>query len=193
MLVKILVYLVQSIFTLYATAVMLRFILQLVRADFFNPISQAIVKITNPPLKPLRKIIPGFKGLDLASLLLAWLVLFLQVMIIFLIATASIPNPLAALIWSLFGLGGLMLNFYFIALIALVIVSWVAPQSPNPAIMLLYQVTEPICAPFRKLIPPVGGLDLSIILVFLVLGVIRDIVLPAIANSIGLVGGVLIF
>lgn len=160
------IYLIQTFFGLYILVIMLRFMIQAAKADFYNPISQGIVKLTDPILKPLRKIIPGVWGLDLASLILALCVQIITLVLIFLLYKAQLPNPLVLLSWSALGLFSLTLKIYYFSLIGMVIVSWVAPSSNHPAVMLVHQIVDPICAPARKLLPPMGGLDFSIILVF---------------------------
>ncbi len=181
----ILVYLIQILLSLFLLAMLLRFLLQLVRADFYNPISQFLVKVTNPLVLPLRKVIPGYAGVDLASLLLAVLLQLLAIVAILLLSGIGMPSIALLLIWSVLGIVSLLVNIYFFALLAMIILSWVAPGSNHPAIYLLYQITEPIMAPLRKLLPPMGGLDFSPILVFILINIIQ-IVLSHLANSVGL-------
>ena len=182
---EILVYLIQTALTLYLLAMLLRFLLQLARADFYNPISQFLVKVTNPLLLPLRKVIPGYAGLDLASLLLAVLLQALGIVLLLVLFGAGLPGIPLLLLWSALGVIGLLVNIYFFALLGMIILSWVAPGSHNPAILLLYQITEPVMAPFRKALPPMGGLDFSPILVFILINVIQ-IALRHMAAGVGL-------
>lgn len=174
-------FLVQAIITLATFAFLLRFILQAVRADFYNPITQAIVRITDPVLKPARKVIPPISGLDVASLLLTLLLQFALVFVLF-----SGVSPVTAAVLASFRLLMLVLDIYFWALIIIVVISWVAPGSSHPGADLLHQVTEPLLAPFRRLIPPMGGLDFSVMVVFLVLVLIREYLLPGIAFELGI-------
>lgn len=171
-------FLIDTVFGLYILAVLLRFLLQWVRADFYNPISQALVTITNPPLKVLRRFIPGLWGIDFASLVL---LLALSVLKLYLMgwirgATLSFPGVLV------FGIGELLQLMVYIFLVTIfvrIILSWVAPGGYNPAISLLISLTEPIMAPARRLLPAISGLDLSPILVFLFLGLtLRLVVQP---------------
>lgn len=168
--------LINSLASLYLAAIVLRFIFQIVRADFYNPISQFVVKATNPLLMPLRKIIPGVMGFDIASLVLALLFHALIILALGLINGGGILPPLSILLWSAIGIASLVANIYFWGMLIMIIVSWVAPQSNNPALMLLNQIIDPIMSPFRRLIPPMGGLDLSPILAFLSLKVIMVLV-----------------
>ena len=182
---EILGYLIQTALSLYMVAMLLRFLLQLARADFYNPISRFLVKITNPLVIPLRKIIPGVGGLDLASLFLALLLQVLAIVALMLINGLGMPSPLLLLVWSVLGLVGLLVNIYFFALLAMIILSWIAGGSGNPAVALLYQITEPVMAPFRKLLPAMGGLDFSPILLFILINVIQ-IALRHLASGVGL-------
>ena len=182
---EILGYLIQTAISLYMLAMLLRFLLQLVRADFYNPISQFLVKATNPVVVPLRRVIPGVGGLDLASLLLAVVLQLLAIVALMLLNSLPLPNPLVLILWSILGIVGLLVNIYFFALLAMIILSWVAAGSNNPAIYLLHQITEPVMAPFRKLLPPMGGLDFSPILLFILINVIQ-IALRHVAINVGL-------
>jgi YggT family protein len=182
---EILGYLVQTFLSLYLVAMLLRFLLQLVRADFYNPISQFLVKITNPLVIPLRKIVPGFAGMDMASLLLTVLLQLAGIIALLLINGLGLPGILLLLVWSALGVIGLLVNIYFFALLGMIILSWVAPGSNHPAIYLLFQITEPVMAPFRKALPSMGGLDFSPILVFILINIIQ-IALRHMAAGVGL-------
>ncbi len=177
--------LVQTLFSLYLGVVILRLLLQLARADFYNPISQAMVKATNPLLLPLRRVIPPVGKVDTASLVLALIVQMIAMVSILLLFGAGLPNIVTLLGWSVIGCVALTVNIYFFAIIINIILSWVAPGSYHPAAVLLYQLTEPVMQPFRKLIPPMGGIDLSPIMVFLSISVLQ-ILLKSMAQSAGL-------
>lgn len=182
---EIFIYLLQTFLSLYLVAMLLRFLLQLVRADFYNPISQFLVKITNPLVIPLRKIVPGFGGLDVASLLLALLLQLAGIIALLLVNGLGLPNIGLLLVWSVLGVVGLLVNMYFFALLAMIILSWVAAGSRHPAIFLLYQLTEPVMAPVRKMLPAMGGMDFSPILVFILINIIQ-IALRHMAAGVGL-------
>ncbi len=177
--------LVQTLFQLYLLALLLRLILQFSRADFYNPISQFMVKVTSPLLNPLRRIIPGVGGIDMASIVLILLIQMLATTLLVVIQGYSIPNPLSLLIWGALGTIGMVINIYFIAILASIILSWVAPGSYNPIVILLHQLTEPVLKPFRSMLPAMGGLDLSPIFVFLSINVLQ-IILSHIAATVGL-------
>ena len=182
-----LIYIVQTLGSLYLLIVLLRFILQLVRADFYNPLSQFTVKATQPLLKPLRRIIPGFGGLDLASLALAILVQLVLMVLVILIAGA---NPAAVglqlLVWAIIAVTSLFLKIFFFAMIISVILSWVAPGSYNPGAQLVNQICEPLLAPFRRLLPNLGGLDISQIFAFIALNLLDRFVIGNLAMMSGM-------
>ena len=159
--------LVNVIFNLLLLLVLLRFLLQSVRADFYNPISQTVARLTNPFILPLRRVIPGYGGFDVASLILLLLAEMLATLMLGLVQGVGLVHPVLVLMWAPLGIVNLFLSFYFFAILASIILSWVAPGNPSPAAYLLHQLTEPVMAPFRKLLPPMGGLDLSPILVFI--------------------------
>ncbi|MBK8970822.1 MAG: YggT family protein [Hahellaceae bacterium] len=170
---QLLLDLVQIIGSLYITLVLLRFILQVCRADFYNPISQFIVKATNPLLIPLRRVIPSIRGLDSASLVLALLLQIILVLVINQIPLGHLGEIFGqVLAAALIQLLNAVVQLYTWALIIIVIISWVAPGSYHPGAQLLAQITEPLLAPIRRILPPMGGLDLSPMVLMLVLFVI---------------------
>jgi YggT family protein len=183
------VYILQTIGSLYLLIVLLRFILQLVRADFYNPLSQFIVRATHPLLKPLRKIIPSVAGLDLASLVLAIVVQLVLMAVTLLLLGYGLDNPVQLLIWSIIGVTALFLKVFFFALIISVILSWVAQGSQNPTVMLVNQLCEPLLTPIRRILPSMGGLDLSPIVAFLLLNLIDMLVIRNLAVMTGMYKG----
>ncbi|MBG6445460.1 YggT family protein [Pseudomonas aeruginosa] len=181
------IYILQTLGSLYLLIVLLRFILQLVRADFYNPLSQFIVRATKPLLNPLRRIIPGFGGIALASLVLAILIqLVLMILILMLMGYGVGGFIMQLLIWSIIAVTSLFLKVFFFALIISVILSWVAPGSYNPGAQLVNQICEPLLMPFRKLLPNLGGLDLSPIFAFLALKLIDMLVINNLAAMTGM-------
>ncbi len=181
-------FLVRNLMNLFLMIVLLRTMMQIARVDFYNPISQAIVKISNPLLMPLRRVIPGFGGLDLAGIVLAFLVQLIAITLLLKMGGYSLQNPANMVAWAGLGIISLLLNIYLFSVLASIIVSWVAPQSSHPAILLLHQFTEPVLAPFRKLLPALGGLDLSPIFLFLTINVCQ-ILLGHAAMAVNLPGG----
>lgn len=177
--------LIQSLGSLFLLMVLLRLLLQLSRADFYNPVSQMVVKMTNPLLRPLRRLIPSIGGFDTASLVLALLVQTVILATILLLNIGTLPNILLLLVWAVIGCLSLVVKMYFFIILASIILSWVAAGSYHPMILLVHQLTEPVLTPFRKLLPPMGGMDFSPILLFLAINVI-EIVLRHLAGSVGL-------
>ncbi|EQM70515.1 YggT family protein [Pseudomonas solani] len=181
------IYVIQTLGSLYLLIVLLRFILQLVRADFYNPLSQFIVRATKPLLNPLRKVIPGFAGLDVASLVLAILIqLLLMIVTLILMGYGVGGYLLQLLVWALIAVTSLFIKVFFFAMIISVILSWVAPNSYNPGAQLVNQICEPLLAPFRKLLPNLGGLDISPIFAFIALRLIDMLVIGNLAVMTGM-------
>ena len=149
------------LFDLYIAIMLLRFVLQLTRADFYNPLSQFVVRMTQPLLAPLRRIIPGLGGIDWSSLLVAVLLMALKLT---LGAWAALAKPgivLDILRLTLFEMLLLVLQLAFWGVILRAVLSWVDPYSANPIARVLAQLTDPMLKPVRRFIPPIGGLDLS--------------------------------
>ena len=185
------IYILQTLGQLYLMVALLRFVLQLVRADFYNPLSQFTVRATQPLLAPLRRVIPSVAGIDLAGLVLVLGLQFL--LIVAVLSLAGYPAMqllLNILAWTFISVAGLFLKIFFFALIISVILSWVAPGSQNPGAQLTYQICEPMMAPIRKIMPDLGGIDLSPIFVFLAINLLERFVLGSLAASTGLVGPV---
>jgi YggT family protein len=182
---------INTLFDLYVLLVLLRFLLQFLRADFYNPVSQFVVRVTTPPLKPLRKVIPGVGGQDIAALVLALLVLLVKYLLIRSLGMGAIDiaNVLAPV--GAVGPGGLVIiacaeifasfiNIFLFAIIIQVILSWVSPGGYNPAVALIHSVAQPVMRPIQKFIPPLGGLDLSPIFATLGLMVVKMLLVPPI-------------
>lgn len=182
---EILGYLLQTAISLYLLAVLLRFLLALVRADFYNPISQFLVRATDPAVLPTRRLLPVVGRVDTAALGIALVLQFLAIVLMLALNGVGLPGVLLVLAWAAVGVVGLLVKIYFFALIAMIVLSWVAAGSHHPGIHLLYQITEPVMAPVRGLLPPMGGLDFSPILVFVLINVVQ-IMLRHIAAGIGL-------
>ncbi|MGB5468685.1 MAG: YggT family protein, partial [Sedimenticolaceae bacterium] len=161
----------------------LRFLLQLVRADFYNPLSQFIVRATKPLLNPLRRVIPGVSGMDIAALVLAWLVLTLEQLAILGLAGVGL-QPLAAALLAIPELISLIINIFLFAILIQVIISWINPGSYNPAISLIHSLTEPMLGSVRRRMPEIGGLDLSPMVVMVGLVVLEMLIVPPLKDLI---------
>lgn len=162
------VFLIQTVFGFYILAVMLRFLLQCVRADFYNPLVQFLVRITNPLLLPLRRFVPGYRGLDLASVVLAFALQLLEVLLVTALFGRS-PDIGGVLLVTVMELLKLLINIYLWGVIIQAVLSWINPDPRHPAARVLAQLTAPLLRPARRLLPPVSGVDLSPVLVVVAL------------------------
>lgn len=170
-------FLISTLFSLYILAVMLRFILGAVRADFYNPVSQFLVRITNPLLVPMRRVIPSFRQYDTSALLLMLLLQIISLVIVFLLRGISVPF-ITLLLAAIGELIVLAFNVFIFAIVIQVIISWINPGTYNPVNALLYSITRPVMGPIQRLIPPVSGLDLSPLVALIGLQILKMLVLP---------------
>lgn len=165
-------FLIETLFGLYILIVMLRFLLQLAKADFYNDVSQFTVKLTNPLLRPLRRLIPGLWGLDLAALVLMWVLKIIELLLLGANFNAGL------LLFAAVQLISLAIYVFIFVIIIQVILSWLSLLgsqpflNSHPLVRLLYQLSEPVLRPIRRFLPPISGLDLSpmvamILLIFL--------------------------
>lgn len=170
-------FVIGTLFSLYVLVLMLRFLLAWMRADFYNPVSQFLVKVTNPLLVPLRRIVPPLGGIDMASVVLMLAVQMTGIALILLLRGADLT--LQALIFlSLARLVDLAFSVFIYGIIIQAILSWVNPGAYNPAVSLLHTLTAPVLRPARRLIPPIGGVDLSPLAVIIVLVVLQMLIVP---------------
>ena len=183
---QVVVLVVNTLGGLFILALLLRFLLQASRADFYNPVSQALVKMTAPILNPLRKVIPAWRNFDIAALLVSLIISTLASALMIYAAGYILPGIGDLLSWSFLGLLSFILNIYFWGLLVSIIASWVAPYSGNPALFLIQQLLEPIQSLFRKVIPPMGGLDFSPIFIFLAIQVVEILVVGTLRQGLGL-------
>ena len=180
MVANILHLIVYSLMSLFLVIVVLRFLLQLVRADFYNPVSQAIVKVTMPLLKPLRKVIPGVLGIDMASVVLILLVQLLASVILCLIVGVSglIANPFLLIAWGFVGALTIISSIFFWCMIISIIGSFIAPFSHHPLLVLANQIINPLSAPIRKVLPRLGVvIDISPIIILLGLKIVDMLII----------------
>jgi len=182
------IFLVKTLFDLYILVVLLRFFLQAVRADFYNPISQFVVKLTSPLLLPLRRVVPPVAGLDTASLILAWLLKTVELVVITALAGGGLVLW-GALLMAVPELVESTIDLFFWAILIQAILSWVSPGTYNPAAALLYSLTLPLLRPAQRLIPPIGGLDLSPMAVMIGLVLLKMLLLPPLRTLAAALGG----
>ena len=154
------IFLIDTLFSIYIAIMLLRFILQQVGADFYNPISQFVVKATQPLVSLFRRFIPSIKKVDTASLVLVFALILIKLVILFSIAGVQI-NGQMLLIKAFYDLISLTFDIFIIALFVQAILSWVNPDPYNPVSSLLRSLTAPVLNPIKKYVPPIGGIDLS--------------------------------
>ncbi len=172
-----LAFLVNTILGLYILAVMLRFLLQWVRADHTNPISQFLIRVTQPPLAPLRRVMPTIRRADTGAILLMLVLQFCTLALVYWINGYNVSTGFL-LVGSVAELLNLTLNVFLVVIIVRVILSWVNPGHHNPAIDLVNSLAQPVMAPVQRLIPPMGGLDLSPIAALVAIQVIKMLTIP---------------
>lgn len=179
------VFLTDTLVSLYVFALMLRFLLQWVEADFYNPISQFLVKLTHPPLRYLRRFIPPVQRVDTASLLL---MLALQALGDYLVFTLQGIEVSAGslLVVALGQLLEMLYNILFYSILFSVVLSWVAPRGYNPAVKLLFDLTEPLLGFFRRYVPAMGGIDLSPLFVLIALQFAKMAIMPLLQQLIAM-------
>ncbi len=171
--IEILTFLIRVLGSLYLSIILLRFMLQAARADFYNPVSQMLVTLTNPVLVPLRRFIPGFWGIDVACLVFALLFHWVTMQLLLLVNGHPFIPPQWIVGWSIVGIMLNVSTLYTVAGFVLVIASFLAPHSSHPILLLLQQVLEPLLAPIRRLLPSSGGLDFSLFFVLIGMTVLR--------------------
>ncbi len=170
------IFLIDTLFNLYIAIMLVRFILQQVGADFYNPISQFVVKATQPLVSVARRFIPSIKKIDTATLVLVFSLIILK--LILLLSLAGFPyNGLQLIVKALYELISLSFDIFIVALFAQAVLSWVNPDPYNPASKLLSSLTAPILRPIRNYVPPIGGLDLSTLVALIGLMFIKRLVL----------------
>ena len=177
------IFLIETLFNLYILVLMLRMILQWVGAHFYNPVSQFIVKLTNPVVKPLRQILPPLKGVDLASMIILVALEFIKLFLIIWLKTQMLPGPIGLIIMAFGDILGVVLSVFFFAIIISVILSWVSPRQYNPLTEILHLITEPLLRPARKIIPPIAGFDISPIPVLIILQFLTMLIANPLMNT----------
>ena len=163
-----LIFILDSLLTLAVFLFLARLLLQWVRADFRNPIAQAVVRLTNPLILPLRRVLPPIGKVDTASVVAVVLVAILKVAILATLTVYGSPAPEQWLRYVALELLGDLLSTYVYAIILYALLSLIAPGGYSPLQSVLASICEPVLRPFRRLIPPIAGIDLSPLWVLLV-------------------------
>jgi YggT family protein len=154
-------FVIKTLLDLYLIAYILRFLLQWSRADFHNPLSQFILSITDPVVRPLRRVVPGWRGLDFSPLVALLLLQLVVTTALFFMATGTGVAAGMLLYYALLRILVGAIRLYFFAILVYVVLSWVSPGQWSPLTSVLYSLTQPLLRPVRRVLPPIGGLDLS--------------------------------
>ena len=181
--------LVNSLINIYLFLLMLRFLLQASRADYYNPLSQSVVKITQPVVGLFQGFLGPVAGrFDLATLAAGFVLKVVSMIAIFMVIGVGMPPIAGLLIAGGAALANAILKIYFFAMIVMIILSWVAPNASHPGALLVMQLVEPIMAPVRKVIPPLGMIDLSPIVVFIAINLVDGLVVGSLIRAAGISG-----
>lgn len=187
-------FLITTIFDIYILVIAVRFLMQLTRADYHNPLSQFIVKVSNPLLIPLRKFVPGFAGTDIAALVLCVLLIFVKLSVYKTIGFADYiggqglnleaANWLQIALLSIVSVIELFFNLFIYALVAQALLSWISTGANNPAFGVLQSITSPVLTPLRRVIPAMGGLDLSALAGIIGLSFLKILVIQSLVQIV---------
>ncbi len=158
--IQALYFVLKTLTQLYLLLLILRFWLPMMRADFRNPVAQGVLRLTSPLIIPLRRFLPPIGRIDTSTVLVAFVIEYVLILILLMLSGRSASfAPIA--ITSLVELAILSLNMFFFVILIKIILSWVAPQNYNPVTAMLTTLSEPVLRPFRRIVPAVGGLDIS--------------------------------
>jgi len=171
------IFLVKLFFDIYILALILRYLLTIVRVDSLNPLSTLIMKVTNPLLKPLRRTIPGYFGIDWASIISLFLVQAIEIILVALIITGGIPAFSGLTMLTIAYLLRTILYIYLFIIIIQVIISWINPNIYNPITTIMYQISEPILKQIRQFIPSSGGLDFSPLVALIIINLLMILII----------------
>ncbi len=175
------VLLIEVIFGIASGLFLFRVLLQLVGANFYNPICQFVYKATNPILMPLRKLLPPRGRIDFAGMLVALLIQTLKMLVLILLLGAGLTLP-SLLLFGVVELLAQLLNIYFLLILARAVLSFVGVDRRHPALPLLAQLTEPVLGPVRRRLPPMGAFDLSPMLVILAILLARLLIVAPLTD-----------
>lgn len=174
-------FLLEVIATMATFFFLARFLLQAARADFYNPLSQSVVRLTDPVLKPLRRIIPGYRNLDFAAVIV---VLLIQALFVGLLSGGADALAIAGV--ALFKTVTFLISMLRWSIVIVAIASFIAAGSYHPALRLLDQIIEPVVSPFRRILPPMGGLDFAPLVALVALYMLEMILEDLFGRFLGL-------
>jgi len=176
-----LIFIAETFFELYVLCFVLRFVLQATRADFHNPLSQLIVRVTNPIVVPLRRLVPGYRGLDMSSVIVVVILELIATAVLFPVKTGVTLTAGGLVYFALLRTVMTVLRMYVFAVLIYALMSFVNPGTYNPLTSVLASVSEPLLRPVRRITPPIAGLDLSPLFVIIGLqALIMAIPLPGV-------------
>lgn len=171
-----LIFLIDTLLDIYIAILLLRFLLQQLGADYYNPIAQFIVKATQPIVGVARRYIPSYKSIDLATLLIVFALISLKVVIVTSLRGGSYSSA-SILIVTMYDFISLLFDIFIIAIFLQAILSWINPDPYNPVSSILYSLTTPVLRPIKKLMPDMGGIDISPIFALIALMFLKRVVL----------------
>lgn len=161
-------FIIKTLTQLYLLVLLLRFWLPILGADFRNPLAQGILRVTSPLVVPVRRFVPSIGRLDTSTILIAYVIQFLTVLLLLTIGGYMV-DTIPIMVTTFIELAVLSLNLFFFVILIKIILSWVAPHTHNYATALLTTLAEPVLRPFRRIIPSIGGLDISPIFAIILL------------------------
>lgn len=176
-------FLIDTAFTFLILAVLLRILLQWIHADFYNPISQMVLKTSNFLVLPIRRIIPAYYGIDWASFILLLLLGLLKQGFLILVQTGIWVNTAGLMLLGIADVLGFLFYIYLFSMIVIVVVSWLNPTSTHPLVQIASQLVSPLLNRIRSFLPPLAGFDLSPLLLTIVLILFNILVVQVIAHQ----------
>jgi len=171
------IFLVQLFFDIFILAFLLRYLLTKLRINSYNPLSEVIIRVTNPVLKPLRRMIPGYYGIDWSSIIALLLIQSLEIIITQLIIRGDVIAINALFILTMANLLKMILYIYMFTIIIQVIISWINPGAYNPIVTIMSQLTDPILRPVRRIASFGGGLDFSPLIVLVIIQLLMILII----------------
>ena len=174
-----LTFVVTLVLRVAALLFLMRFVLQAVHASFYNPFSEGIVRLTSPVLNPLRQVLRPYRNLDFAAFVVAWVMHMLAAL--FAIWSGGLPIEVVAVLTDgLRATLSLVVGIFLVAIFVSIIMSWIAPGVYSPAAIIARELAEPLLAPARRILPPLGGIDLSPMITIVVLMLIQSYAINAV-------------
>jgi YggT family protein len=176
------IFLIQSIFDLYIFILLLRVVLQWVNTDSRNPLFVLVAKLTNPPLRPICRVIPSLHGIDLAAIILLLSLEMIKIAFLVWLQINTTPHLIGLVVLGFAELLNQLINIFFYAVIALAILSWISPSANGPLVEILVRISEPLIKPIRGILPSVSGLDFSPLILIVVLKILTMLLVQPLAQ-----------